>query len=63
MPPNERNPVMDDQKDAYTLQQQGLTWAEIGRELGTNAEVARSFAAAYERRTDRAAAEEQAALF
>ncbi|MFC9556003.1 hypothetical protein ACFTWF_34865 [Rhodococcus sp. NPDC056960] len=55
--------MTDDQKDAYTLGQQGLTWAEVGRELGINAEVAQSFAAAYERRTDCAAAEGQAALF
>ncbi|MGV9869982.1 hypothetical protein [Rhodococcus koreensis] len=55
--------IVDDQKDAYTLHAQGKTWTEIGRELGTSPTVAASFAAAYELRTDRAAAEQQAALF
>ena len=37
-----------------------IAWTEIARELGTSPTVAACFAAAYELRTDRAAAEQHA---
>ncbi|MDH6291934.1 hypothetical protein [Rhodococcus opacus] len=55
--------VDDYTKDAYTLHAQGKSWSEVARELGCTAAAAESFARAYQRRTDAAAAEHQTALF
>lgn len=55
--------IDDDHKDAYTLHAQGKSWTEVARELGCTAAAAESFAHAYRRHTDAAAAEHQTALF
>ncbi|MFD9663458.1 hypothetical protein ACFWAY_17815 [Rhodococcus sp. NPDC059968] len=55
--------IDDDHKDAYTLHAQGKSWIEVARELGCTAAAAESFAHAYRRHTDAAAAEHQTALF
>ena len=55
--------IDDYHKDAYTLHTQGKSWIEVGRELGCTAAAAESFAHAYRRHTDAAAAEHQTALF
>ncbi|QSE87030.1 hypothetical protein JWS14_48990 (plasmid) [Rhodococcus koreensis] len=53
----------DHLKDAHILREQGKDWSEVARELGCTAAAAQSFATAYQRRTDAAAAEHQTALF
>ncbi|WP_072713677.1 hypothetical protein [Rhodococcus rhodnii] len=53
----------DDLRVAFELHEQGLGWAQIGRELGCTAPLARLAADAYRRRTDAAAAADQYSLF
>lgn len=53
----------DDERDAYQLHQSGLSWAQVGREIGCTEATAQAFAAAYQQRTDTAAAETQITLF
>ena len=53
----------DDERDAFQLHESGLTWAQVGREIGCTESVARAFAAAYQQRTDAAADEDQISLF
>jgi hypothetical protein len=53
----------DDERDAWELRTSGLTWTQVGREMGCTAGTAQAFAAAYQQRTDTAAAQSQMALF
>ncbi|MDV7246214.1 MULTISPECIES: hypothetical protein [Rhodococcus] len=53
----------DDERDAWELRNSGLTWTQVGREMGCSPTTAQSLATAYERRTDNAAAEAQNTLF
>lgn len=53
----------DDERDAWNLHEAGLSWTQIGREIGCTESAARAFAAAYQQRTDAAANENQGALF
>lgn len=53
----------DDERDAWNLHEDGLSWIQVGREIGCTESAARAFAAAYQQRTDAAANEHQGALF
>ncbi|UDH01755.1 hypothetical protein [Rhodococcus opacus] len=53
----------DHERDAWDLEQAGLTWTQIAREIGCTEGAAEAFAAAYQHRTDAAAAENQIPLF
>ncbi|KAF0957357.1 hypothetical protein [Rhodococcus sp. T7] len=53
----------DDERDAFQLHESGLTWAQVAHEIGCTEGAAQSFAAAYQHRTDTAAAESQISLF
>lgn len=53
----------DHERDAWNLEQSGLTWTQIARELGCTEGAAEAFATAYRHRTDAAAAENQISLF
>ncbi|UOT08491.1 hypothetical protein MPY17_39530 (plasmid) [Rhodococcus opacus] len=57
------NPTTDDERDAWHLNQSGLSWAQVGREIGCSESAARAFAVAYQQRTDAAADEAQISLF
>ncbi|AHK35342.1 hypothetical protein OPAG_08141 [Rhodococcus opacus PD630] len=57
------NPTTDDERDAWQLHQRGMSWAQVGREIGCTEAAARAFAAAYQQRTDAAADEAQISLF
>ncbi|MEU2004683.1 hypothetical protein ACH47B_27145 [Rhodococcus sp. NPDC019627] len=53
----------DDERDAFQLHNSGLTWTQVARELGCTEGTAQAFAAAYQQRTDDAAAQSQITLF
>ncbi|QSE87909.1 hypothetical protein JWS13_04155 (plasmid) [Rhodococcus pseudokoreensis] len=53
----------DDERDAFQLHESGLTWTQIAHEIGCTEATAQAFAAAYQQRTDTAAAETQISLF
>ncbi|WP_124393141.1 hypothetical protein [Rhodococcus wratislaviensis] len=53
----------DDERDAFQLHESGLSWPQVGREIGCSESAARAFATAYQQRTDTAAAESQISLF
>ncbi|WP_370185898.1 hypothetical protein [Rhodococcus wratislaviensis] len=57
------DPTTDDERDAWHLHESGLSWAQVGREIGCTESAARAFAAAYQQRTDAAADEAQISLF
>ncbi len=46
----------DDERDAWQLHHHGADWDEIGTEMGCSPTTAQTLAAAYEKRTDNAAA-------
>ncbi|MCQ4119588.1 hypothetical protein [Rhodococcus tibetensis] len=54
--------MTDDEHDAWELHQSGLTWTEVGREMGCTAGTAQAFATAYQKRTDDAAIQAQNTL-
>ncbi|WP_435369475.1 DnaB-like helicase N-terminal domain-containing protein [Rhodococcus erythropolis] len=53
----------DDEHDAWQLHHHGADWDEIGTEMGCSPTTAQTLAAAYEKRTDNAAAQTQNTLF
>ena len=53
----------DDERDAWQLHESGLSWAQVGREIGCTESDARAFADAYKQRTDAAADQAQISLF
>ncbi|ABG94967.1 hypothetical protein RHA1_ro03164 [Rhodococcus jostii RHA1] len=53
----------DDEHDAWQLRESGLSWAQVGHEIGCTESTARAFAAAYQQRTDAAANKAQISLF
>ncbi|ABG94982.1 hypothetical protein RHA1_ro03179 [Rhodococcus jostii RHA1] len=57
------HPTTDDERDAWQLHESGLSWSQVGREIGCTESAARAFAAAYQQRTDTDAARNQIGLF
>ncbi|MCW2092985.1 UNVERIFIED_ORG: hypothetical protein M2328_006338 [Rhodococcus erythropolis] len=55
--------MTDDEHDAWQLHHHGADWDEIGTEMGCSPTTAQTLAAAYEKRTDNAAAQTQNTLF
>ncbi len=55
--------MSDDEHDAWQLHHHGASWEDIGTEMGCSPTTAQTLAAAYEKRTDNAAAQTQNALF
>ncbi|KAF0957382.1 hypothetical protein [Rhodococcus sp. T7] len=56
-------PATDDERDAWQLHEDGLSWMQVGHEIGCTESAARAFAAAYRHRTDVNAARNQIGLF
>lgn len=53
----------DDERDAWQMHHTGSSWEVVGQEMGCSPATAEALAAAYEKRTDNAAENEQNALF
>ena len=53
----------DDEHDAWQLHHHGASWEDIGTDMGCSPSTAQTLAAAYEKRTDSAAAQTQTPLF
>jgi len=53
----------EDEHDAWQLHHRGASEEAIGTEMGRNPTTAQTLAAAYEKRTDSAAAQTQTTLF
>ncbi|MCJ0949962.1 hypothetical protein MTX37_28990 [Rhodococcus sp. ARC_M8] len=55
--------MSDDEHDAWQLHHHGASWEDIGTDMGCSPTTAQTLAAAYEKRTDSAAAQTQNTLF
>lgn len=53
----------DDERDAWQMHQNGSSWEDISLDMGCSPATAEVLAAAYEKRTDNAAEDEQNTLF